>query len=127
MNTVQQDRIHLYHTFLLLSLAGLLRSIFILKLQETYREISADAMSSELLPSEDKGIRTVTFHYNSESVLLLVSLPAQLWLVVAPGFVEKGKVGRIKFIYQTVNHWEGKKCLVVFHAIEGRWFGGHRQ
>lgn len=49
-NTVQHDRIHLYHTLLLLSLAVLLRSTLILKLQETYREIPADAMSSELLP-----------------------------------------------------------------------------
>lgn len=93
MNTVQQDRIHLYHTFLLLScyyFAVLLRSILILKLQETYREISADAMSSELLPSEDKGIRTVTFHYNSESVLFLVSLSCTTLACGGSKFCRKG-------------------------------------
>lgn len=42
--------IHSYHTLLLLPLAVLLTSTLILKLQEAYREIPADAMSSELLP-----------------------------------------------------------------------------
>lgn len=50
MDIMQHDRIHLYHTLLLLSLAVLLRSPLILKLQETYREILADAMSPELPP-----------------------------------------------------------------------------
>lgn len=82
-------------------------------------------------PSEDKvsGSRAVTFLYNSKSVFLLVSLSCVTSVCSGSKFLQKRMwetVGRIKFIYKTVNHWEGKKCLVVFHAMEGRWFGGHR-
>jgi len=72
--------------------------------------------------------RAVTFLYNSKSIFLLGNLSCATLVFSGTKFLQNRMwetVRSIRFIYKTVNYWEGKKCAVVFHAREGRWFGGH--
>lgn len=83
-----------------------------------------------LYPSEDKVRvkRAVTFQ-NSKSEFLLVCLSCKTLVCSGYKFFQKRiweTLGRIKFICERVNHWEGKKCTVAFQGMEGRWFGGHK-
>lgn len=91
INTRQHDRMHLYHSLLLLSLAVLLRSTLILKLQQTGRETPATQCLVNFYRSEDRvrGRGAVIFLYNSNSIFLLVSLSCTTSVSSGSKFLQK--------------------------------------